>query len=164
MWWRRLQRALPAGAPAGAADRAEERLLSTRANSDSNTAWRPPRPAFGHPDTRAAMWPPAFITPCTCFGLASVPSSRRACECERRRSLSYRQRPAASIHALARAKRTCKFRRFLWRSGRLHRRHAHFLCAGFSFKNDAHDYPRKRGLGGLCQRHVTLHSSPWDAG
>lgn len=61
MWWRRLQRALPAGAPAGAADRAEERLLSTRANSDSNTAWRPPRPAFGHPDTRAAMWPPSSL-------------------------------------------------------------------------------------------------------
>lgn len=57
------------------------------------------RPAFGHPDTRAAH---ASARPLARSLLASSqvpPSSRRACECERRRSLS--PPPASCVHHLA---------------------------------------------------------------
>jgi len=86
--------------------------------------------AFGHPDTRAAMWPslPAHAF-ARSLGFIQISSELQACM----RATQVLIPPAASciIHALV-PKETGKISlRFLWRSGHLHRRHAHFLCAGF---------------------------------
>lgn len=165
MWWRRLQRALPAGAPApsqpiGPSAQGEP-VHGQTATAARHGACLPrlPRPCLlpgqrlGTPTRVPAH---AFARS---LGFIQISSELRACE--RRRSFSQRHHPSA------RAKRT-RYSRDLQISLRF------FVAFGAStspartfslcwvFLRERYDFSKKRELGGLCQ-HVTLHSSPWDA-
>lgn len=83
MWWRQLQRALPGGA-------ADQR------RQQHGMAPLLPGRRLGTPTRVPHMLLPARSL---ALGFKSVPSSRRACECERRRSLS--PPPASCVHHLA---------------------------------------------------------------
>jgi len=162
MWWRRLQRALPAGGPApsqpiGPSAQGEP-VHGQTATAARHGACLPrlPRPCllpgqrFGTPTRVPAH---AFARS---VGFIQISSELRACE--RRRSFSQRHHPSA------RAKRTrysrdllISLRFFVAFGASTSPARTFSLCWVLIFLRERYDFSKKRELGGLCQ-HVTLHS------